>query len=193
MIRRFEPGRAVGPDVLRRILHAATRAPSAGFTQAVEFLVLTTATDRGLFWLTQSGDSPAAAASAWLAGMRTAPALVVVTTSEQAYRERYAEPDKAARGGPDRSWTAPYWHVDAGMSTMLLLLAAVDEGLGACFFGLAGAESERRLAAEFDMPTERHCVGVIALGHPDAGAAPTGSPTKRARRTIEEQIHDGQW
>ena len=30
----------------------------------------------------------------------------------------------------------PYWHVDAGFAVMLLLLAAVDEGLGACFFGI---------------------------------------------------------
>ena len=30
----------------------------------------------------------------------------------------------------------PYWDVDAGMAALLMLLTAVDEGLGACFFGV---------------------------------------------------------
>jgi len=30
----------------------------------------------------------------------------------------------------------PYWHIDTGMAALLILQTAVDEGLGACFFGI---------------------------------------------------------
>lgn len=193
MVRRYQSDRAVDPAVLDRLFAVATRAPSAGFTQAVEFLVLRTTMDRERFWHTQVAEPTAAEPSPWLAGMRTAPVLVVVTTSERAYVERYAAPDKAHGGGPGRSWTAPYWDVDAGMSAMLLLLAAVDEGLGACFFGLTGPATEARLKTQFGLPSERSCVGVISLGYPALDAAPAGSPTRRPRKPTTESVHDGLW
>ncbi len=205
MVRCYDPSAEVDRGALDRILYVATRAPSAGFTQAVEFLVLASAGQRDRFWRTQLADppdspdptdprgSPDPRESPWLAGLRTAPVLIVVTTSEAAYRARYAEADKSRARGPDRSWTAPYWDVDAGMSTMLILLAAVDEGLGACFFGLNGPEAERRLVAEFAVPDERHCVGVVSIGHPVDSAPAAGSPTRRARRPVDESVHHGSW
>ena len=165
---------------------AAAQPPSAGFTQGVSLLVLRSAAELETFWRVA-----AEADSSWLRVMRTAPLLVTVWTSEQAYLDRYAEPDK---GWTDRSptrWSAPYWFVDAGMACQAALLSAVDQGLGACFFGIP----THRISAvreAFGVPTSQLSVGVISLGYP-APAAAIGSPTRRPRKAPPELIHRGTW
>ena len=72
----------------------------------------------------------------WLTGLRTAPVLIMVWTEPDAYLDRYAQPDKGWTDRDPARWSAPYWWVDAGMGVMAALLAAVEEGLGACFFGV---------------------------------------------------------
>ena len=62
--------------------------------------------------------------------------LVIPLADEGAYRRRYGEPDKAHTGLADGPWPVPYWHIDAAMATMNLLLAVVDADLGALFFGI---------------------------------------------------------
>ena len=49
MVRRYDPGRRVPPDVVDRIVDNGLRAPSAGFSQGWAFLVLDTAEDIALF------------------------------------------------------------------------------------------------------------------------------------------------
>jgi hypothetical protein len=54
------------------------------------------------------------------------------------YRSRYREPDKMtarAEVDDDRLWRVPFWYHDAGAALMLLMLAAVDEGISAAFVG----------------------------------------------------------
>ena len=69
-------------------------------------------------------------------GLLRAPVLVIPLVRPDAYAERYGEPDKAPSGlGDLDAWAVPYWWVDGGMAVQTLLLAAVAEGLGACFFG----------------------------------------------------------
>ena len=68
--------------------------------------------------------------------MRRAPLLIVPMSDKQAYLDRYAEPDKGWTDRDEARWPVPYWDVDAGMASLLVLLTAVDEGLGACFFGV---------------------------------------------------------
>ena len=63
MVRTYDPGRPVPPDVLLRALHTALRAPSAGFTQGWDFLVLVEPADRELFW--RLSTDPAAPADRW--------------------------------------------------------------------------------------------------------------------------------
>ncbi len=138
MIRAYDEARPVPSDALEAVLAAALRAPSAGFTQGISFLVLSSATERETFWR-----ATAEADSAWLRGMRSAPTLVLVWTSEDTYLDRYAEPDKGWTDRDPARWSAPYWYVDAGMASMAALLAAVDQGLGACFFGIPVPNSRR--------------------------------------------------
>ena len=106
--------------------------------------------------------------------MQQAPVLMIVFGDRQAYLDRYAEPDKAgARWPADRpatDWPVPYWHVDAGMAAMILLLAAHDAGLGACFFGVP-ADRWDDLRAAFDVPAGLRPVGVISLGYPAPATA----------------------
>jgi nitroreductase len=72
----------------------------------------------------------------------------------------------------------PYWWVDAGMAVENLLLAAVAEGLGGCFFGLF--DHEEPVLRALGVPPGRRGVGTIALGHP-APDEP-GRSVQRARR-----------
>ena len=48
---------------------------------------------------------------------------------EDDYHERYRKPDKLERRRRRSNGRIPYWHFDAGAAAMLILLAAIDEGL----------------------------------------------------------------
>ncbi len=129
--------------------------------------------------------------STWLAGMRTAPVLVVVLTSKDVYLDRYAEDDKGWADRDENRWAVPYWHVDAGMAALLMLQTAVDDGLGACFFGVAPGEVGR-LRPAFGIPDAYAPTGVVAVGH-TADRAATGSPRRRARKPLDDVVHRGRW
>jgi nitroreductase len=188
MVRRYAD-RPVDPAVVDRMLRNAVRAPSAGFSQGWAFLVLDTPRDVARFWASTADED---AAGRWLEGMRTAPVVVVPLSSKAAYLDRYAEADKGWTDREERRWPVPYWHVDAGMAALLMLLTAVDEELGACFFGIP-RERVAALRAEFAVPDDFMPVGAVTLGHrvEDTGAA--GSPSRRARRPLEEVVHRGGW
>jgi nitroreductase len=195
MVRRYDASRAVADEVVERVLHAATRAPSAGFSQGVDLLVLRSSDDRRRFWVSQSRAAAVESPSPWLTGMAAAPVVIAVLSSPAAYQERYAAADKAAAGkrqGAD-AWPIPYWDVDAGMSALLILLAAVDEGLGACFFGLTGEGGRERFAHAFGVPGDRRCVGVVTVGYEAAGPPPPSSATRRPRRPLADVVHEGRW
>jgi hypothetical protein len=79
---------------------------------------------------------------AWRASSRRAPGLaraggaVLITTRPRDYLERYAQSDKVSSGLADRSaWPVPYWHADAAMATMALLLLIEEGGWQATIWG----------------------------------------------------------
>jgi nitroreductase len=188
MVRAYDPGRPVPSAVLAHALDLASRAPSAGFSQGRDFLVLSRPEDRTLFWSVTT--DPRAPADRWLAGMRTAPVLVLCLSDPTRYLDRYAEPDK---GWTDRAmsrWPIAYWDVDTGMSALTLLLAAVDAGLGACFFGVP-PDRHGAVRSAFGVPDDRRVVGVVSLGYPAPGSR-SPSP-RRGRRRLEEIVHDGRF
>ena len=187
MVRAYAEDRPVPPKLVDRVCAAALRVPSAGFTQGVSLLVLTSAEQRAAYWSATAG----AAQSRWLTGMRTAPVLVLLWTSRQAYLDRYAEPDKGWTDRDPKRWSAPYWFVDGGMAALAMLLTATDAGLGACFFGVPAARTGA-VRATFGVPAEQLSVGVVTLGYAAAGTVP-GSPARRPRRPPEELIHQGVW
>jgi nitroreductase len=82
--------------------------------------------------------------------------------------------------------------MDTAMASLLVLLTAVDEGLGACFFGIP-PERVAALRETFGIDDAFDPIGAITLGHrtPSPGAA--GSPSRRARTPMEEVVHRGRW
>jgi nitroreductase len=186
MVRNFtaEP---VDPDVLDGILDLARRAPSAGHTQGLAFLVLEGADQVGRFW-DATFPAPEREAFRW-PGLFGAPVIVLPCASKQAYLDRYAEPDKGWTDRDESRWPVPYWDVDCAFATMTLLLGAVDAGLGALFFGIFDGLPELRGA--FGIPEAFTPIGAVALGHP---APDDPSPSlARGRRPWEATIHRGRW
>jgi nitroreductase len=189
MVRSYDPDRSVDPRIVRDLLQLATRAPSAGFTQGWDFVVLQRPDDRDRFWdaATPAGADP----DRWLRGMRTAPVLVLCLSDPERYLDRYAEPDKGwTDRSPDR-WPVPYWDVDTGMAALLILLGAVDAGLGGCFFGVPGARHDSVRQA-LRVPAGRRIVGMVSIGYAPADPPERRSPSlRRGRRPIPDIAHDG--
>jgi len=187
MIRRYD-ARPVDPASVDRMLANAQRAPSAGFSQGWAFLVLDTPADVSRLWAATSPDPDAR--NAWLDGMRTAPVVIVPLASKAAYLDRYAQPDKGWTDRDEGRWTAPYWFIDTGMASLLILQTAVDEGLGACFFGIPPGRVDTFREA-FGVPADHHPIGAITVGHGADDTGPAGSPARRERRT--DVVHRGRW
>ena len=108
------------------------------------------------------------------------------------YLARYREPDKIAFGlGEADAWPVRFWETDTAMACMLLLLAAVDAGLGGWLFGVSYGEAD--LFREFDVPAHRKLIGVVGLGYPGVDEHPRGSAFTRARRPFDEMVHRNRW
>lgn len=188
MVRHYDPDRPVPPEVVERILHHANRAPSAGFSQGWAFLVLTGEAELERFWRATTPDEPTL--SQWLANMKTAPLIIVALSNKSAYLDRYAEPDKGWTDRDESRWPVPYWDIDTGMASLLMLLTAVDEGLGACFFGVMPTRIDSFKAA-FGVPAEFTPIGAVSVGYPAKNDL-RGS-AKRGRRPLDQVVHYGEW
>lgn len=189
MVRRFDQ-RPVPLDVLDRILDSGRRGPSAGFTQGVDLLALSDAEDVADFWrITRDPEFPWEEESIAVGPT----ALVLPFSDKRAYLARYGEPDKAGLGMEDESsWPAPYWDIDAGMAAMLMLLAAVDEGLGGWLFGFTHGQEE--LLRHFGVPGAGPTpIGAVGLGYPAEDDVVSGSAATRARRSFDDVVHRGRW
>lgn len=191
MTRSFRPD-ALAPDRLRRVVAAALAAPSAGFAQGVDLLVLTDPAARERFWAVTT-DPAWRERSGSSSGLLCAPALVLPVAEPAAYRRRYAAADKAAAllaGRAPEDWPVPYWLIDAAFAAMLVLLAAEDEGLGALFFQLHREHAD--VLSDLGLPADRSLIGALALGEPEA-RQPGASPTRVPRRSAEEALHWESW
>ena len=191
MVRRYSP-QPVPQPTIDRLLTNAVRAPSAGFSQGWSFLVLDNRHDIDRFWSTSTPPQRAVEPDSWLQGMRQAPVIIVPFSSKDAYLRRYAEADKGWDDHSEARWPVPYWHIDTGMASLLILLTAVDEQLGACFFGIpAGRVSA--VCHEFGVPEEWTPIGAITVGYPAADERPGGSARTRRRKAADEVVHRGHW
>ncbi|HEX6057306.1 MAG TPA: nitroreductase family protein, partial [Intrasporangium sp.] len=188
MVRRYDPDRPVPPEIVERCLANAVRAPSAGFSQGWDFVVLAEDDDRDSFWrATTPGDGPS---DSWLSGIRNAPLLILCLSDKDAYLDRYAEPDKGWTDRDEHRWPVPYWDIDTGMAALLILLTAVDEGLGGLFFGVPPAHHDAVKVA-FGIPSGRAIVGVVSIGYALPG--PKSPSLRRPRRGVEDVAHWGRF
>ena len=76
-------------------------------------------------------------------------------------------------------------------AAMLILLAAVEEGLGALFFGLFPPEHVPVFLRSFGVPPDYEAIGVIAIGHPAPDTVL--SSARRGRRPLDDVVHRGRW
>lgn len=187
MVRNYDQTRAVPAEIRDRLLANALRAPSAGFSQGWAFLVLESTEDRARFWAaTVTSDEP----DAWLRDMQNAPLLIVPLSHKQAYLERYAAADKGWTDRDETRWPVPYWDIDTGFAALLMLLTVVDEGLGACFFGVP-RERLPVFRAAFGVPEEFTPIGCVSVGYP---APDRRSPSlRRGHRPVTDVVHHGTW
>jgi nitroreductase len=188
MVRNYDPDRPVPPEILQRVLEHAIRAPSAGFSQGWGFLVLSSAEERDRFW--HAATPKTQVWQQWLTNMRHAPVIVVPHANKSAYLDRYAQPDKGWTDRDEARWPVPFWDIDTGFASLLMLLTAVDEGLGACFFGIP-PEQTGSFKEAFGVPAEFNPIGAITIGY-RAGDVRSGS-LKRGRRPVDEVVHHGHW
>ena len=189
MVRSFTDD-PVDQPLIDELLDRARRAPSAGNSQGTAFLVLDGPEAVARYWdVTFPADRRAG--FRW-PGLFSAPVLVVCLCRPQAYVDRYGEPDKASSGlGRDAlAWSTPYWFVDGGMVVQNLLLAVVEAGLGACFFGLF--QHEEAVLRSFGVPGGWRALGTVAIGHPAAGTE-QGRSAGRPRLPLDQIVHRGRW
>lgn len=188
MVRAYAQ-RPVPPELVDRLLDVARRGPTAGFAQGIDFVVLDTPSTVARFWeLTEDPDFPNDPGDVAVGP----PVIVLAFSDPERYLARYSEPDKIAFGLDQAdAWPVPFWDTDTAMACMLLLLAAVDEGLGAWLFGTGYGEDALR--AELGVPADRRLIGVVGLGYPDPAEVPKGSGSSRPRRPFEEQVHRNGW
>ncbi len=183
MVRKFtdEP---VSEESIRRIMDNALRGPSAGFSQGQAFLVLQGEdlkrfNDAIVYWTNETA--------------KVAPVLVIPFAVKDAYLDRYAEPDKGWTDRSEAHWPVPFWYIDTGMAVLLILQTAVDEGLGAVYFGI-GEQDFDKLRTEFGVPATHVPIGAIAIGHDNDDKISEGaSPLARGRKRSSEMVHFGHW
>jgi len=161
MVRSFtaEP---VDDATVRRLIDTATRAPSAGHRQPWAFVVVRDAGKR------------TALARAALGQMfvAEAPVVIVPCADPARARERYGE--RAER----------YATIDTSFASLLLLLAVVEEGLGACFVGAFDDAEVKRLLA---LPENVRPLAVVPVGHP------AEEPKTLRRRPTADVTHAERW
>ena len=158
MCRRFTK-EEVPEDVVQRILDLGLRFPSAGHTQPQEFIVVR---DDGV----KRELGRAAFGQTFLAA---APVVIAVVSDTRRSARRYG--DRGVRF---------YSIVDGAFASMLILLAAVDAGLGAAF---VAAFDDDAVSQVLGLPSHVRPIGLISMGH----CAERGEPL--ARRGPDDIVH----
>ena len=120
MIRAFT-GEPLAAGTAERLLKAASRAPSAGFSQGYSFLVLEGKEQSAPLWemLYESEISENATEDAdpgQVTALSTAPLVIVPLAGKDVYLDRYAQPGKGWTDRDEARWPVPYWYIDTGFA-----------------------------------------------------------------------------
>jgi nitroreductase len=117
-------------------------------------------------------------------GLSRAGAVVLVTSRPEDYLARYAESDKSSSGLSQRNaWPLPYWHTDAAMATMALLLLLEESGWQATIWGNFRHDAAVR---EWAGLSQDELFASVLIGRSDANDVRSGSldrdvPARRER------------
>jgi nitroreductase len=187
MHRSFEPD-ALPREQIERIANVIRHAPSGGFSQGASIVVITDERKRREIADAFGDEHYTVAEHNYIAD---APVHMVISANEALYHARYNEPDKlAATAGVEVTWPVPYWFVDAGALMMLVLAAAIDEGLASAF---VGHPDQKRIFDELlGLPADVVPIGLALIGRPGP-AAPVGSRLRERRRPLDSLVHWERW
>lgn len=163
MVRSFD-GTAPSHETLAKWAELALCAPTAGNSAGVRLVVMEGESISDYF--TTATDPTWRASAERAAGLQRAGAVIAAFSCPNLYTTRYGESDKAASGLRDaNAWTVPYWHTDAAMAVMQLLLLVEHDDWSACFWGNFRNESAvRELCGLTD---EWQLFGTVLIGHDD--------------------------
>jgi len=163
MIRAYKSD-PVPEEKIQRLLAYAMRAPSAGNLQPWEFIVVKTPETRAQL----------AKAAFDQTSIASAPVIIATCADVQRAGSQYG-----ARG-------SFYSLVDTAFASLLILLGAVEQGLGACFVGSYNPEEVTKL---FALPEHVRPVGLIPIGYPAESPRKPGTP----KLPLSKLVHAEKW
>ena len=185
---RSYTGERVPRVTLERIARAARRGPNAGYSQGLRILVVDDPQTLAALVSDDADDKT----RAWFT---SAAAHFFVLTREQDYHDRYTQPDKlAVTGGVEVIWPVPFWHVDSGAAMMLVMLAALEERLGAGVYGVT-VDDDARVRELLGIPPDLTIVVGITVGHPaeDPDWNRASSVFSQRRRAHDDVVRWNRW
>jgi len=162
MVRKYKDD-PVPEKLVQKLLFNARQAPSAGFMQPAEWVVVKD----------QSKKKSLAEAALNQLFIAEAPVVVVSVSNTSRPEVRYGK-----RG------VEFYSLIDAAFGVENLLLTARSEGLGVAFIG---AFHDDKVSKILNLPDYVRAIGIIPVGWPDE------PPTKLERMPLEEIVHEEKW
>ncbi|MHB8378784.1 MAG: nitroreductase family protein [Acidimicrobiales bacterium] len=180
MTRSFD-GTPVDNDWLDELCADALWSPTAGNSAGVRLYTLGAAYVGA--YVDVASDEAWRASSRRYEGVLRAGGVVMVTTRPEDYFARYAEADKAASGLSTReNWPLPYWHTDAAMVTMALLLLLEESDWQATIWGnFRKSDEVLRWAGVHD----EELFASVFIGHSDGNDAVSRSLNRRVPSRAE--------
>ncbi len=162
--RAYDINRAVEPEKLEYILEAARLAPSACNAQPWRFIAVT---EPALVKETAATIADKALGMNHFAFQ--APVIIVVLEEAANFTSKL--------GGTVKQKHFP--HMDLGIATAHLTLAAAEQGLGTC---IVGWFNEKKIRSVLDIPSNKRPVLVITLGYS------TQALREKKRKNSEEVV-----
>jgi len=163
MIRKYED-KPVPDEAVKKLLQYAVRAPSAGNLQPWEFVIVRDPNVRAKLAKAAMNQNSVA----------TAPVIIATCADTQRMGEKYG-----TRG-------SFYSLVDTSFASLLILLGATEQGLGACFVGSYDSE---QVAKIFQLPNHIRPVGLITIGYPAEKPRKPSNP----KIPFEKLVHENRW
>lgn len=163
MIRKYDQTREVPDKIINKLIDNASRAPSAGHTQVQEFVVIKDPSIKRKLRLASVNQEQ----------VEEAPVLIVVCSNTSRSVGRYGERGKEF-----------YSIIDGAFASMLILLTATNEGLGASF---VGAFNDEKVSEILGLPEHVRPIGIIAIGYSDE------KPARLERIQKDRLIHYERW
>jgi nitroreductase len=142
MMREYQHDRQIPTDIINKLLRNAHRSPSAGHTQVQEFIVVIDRITKRKLCQASLGQSQ----------VENASVLIIVCSNTSRSVDRYRK-----RG------IEFYSIIDGAFASMIILLSAVNEGIGASFVGAFEDNEVRKILR---LPIQVKPIGIVALGYP---------------------------